>query len=103
MRKGPLLVAAAIVGLFFLSKHSEEQTGRLPDLRGITLHHAQSKARAAGFDRLAAHDAVGGRRTPLLTSNWRVCSQTPDAGIRYINDLVTLTVVKTDENCPSSR
>ncbi|KUN00822.1 hypothetical protein AQI95_33075 [Streptomyces yokosukanensis] len=103
MRKGPVLVVAAVVALLLLSRHARQQTAGLPDLRGMTLRGAQLAARSAGFRQIAAEGALGRHRVPLLSTNWTVCSQRPAPARHSLTTLVTVRVVKTDEACPRQR
>ncbi|MFE4368667.1 PASTA domain-containing protein [Streptomyces sp. NPDC056835] len=99
MRK--LLVAAVIiVALLALSNHSKNQRATLPDLHGLTLSHAQSRARAEGFNRIESSDATREDRAQLLAGNWKVCSQIPEPGVHPVTTPVEVTVVRTGEQCP---
>ncbi|MFE2042027.1 PASTA domain-containing protein [Streptomyces sp. NPDC059477] len=100
MRK--LLVTVVIIAaLVTLSNHGKSQRATLPDLRGLTLSHAQSRARAEGFNRLESKDATKEDRAQLLAGNWKVCTQTPAPGEHAVTTPVEVTVVKTDEGCPA--
>ncbi|MEV8408498.1 PASTA domain-containing protein [Streptomyces niveus] len=99
MRK--LLVTAVIIAaLVALSNHSRKQRSTLPDLTGLTLSHAQNRARAEGFNRLTSQDAGREDRPQLLAGNWKVCAQTPPPGDHSVTTPVEVSVVKTDETCP---
>ncbi|MFJ6573721.1 hypothetical protein ACIQNU_40620 [Streptomyces sp. NPDC091292] len=99
MRK--LLVAVVIIAaLLALSNHSKSQRGTLPDLRGLKLSLAQSKARAEGFNRIESQDATREDRSQLFGDNWKVCSQIPEPGDHSLTTLIAVTVVKTEERCP---
>ncbi|MFE4961972.1 hypothetical protein [Streptomyces sp. NPDC056660] len=102
MRKGPaLLTLAVVIALLALSQHARQQAAELPDLRGKTLRTAQLAAWEAGFRQLAAEDALGRHRVPVLGGNWTVCSQQPPPGRHSLTTPVTVRVVKTGEACPS--
>ncbi|WP_405797458.1 PASTA domain-containing protein [Streptomyces sp. NBC_01506] len=101
MRK--FLVAAVIIAaLVTLSNHTKKQQSTLPDLHGLTLSHAQSRARAEGFNRIESQDATSEDRAQLLGDNWKVCSQIPAPGSHSVTTLVSLTVVKSEERCPGN-
>lgn len=79
---------------------SGSDTAVLPDLVGKGLQSAQDQAQAAGFRRLASHDALGRGRTQAFDRNWKVCSQTPAPGTRPTNTKVDFGAVKLTEDCP---
>ncbi|MFG2370187.1 hypothetical protein ACGFY9_01745 [Streptomyces sp. NPDC048504] len=95
-----LVVAVIIAALLALSNHSKRQRATLPDLRGLTLSHAQDRARAQGFDRVESQDATPEDRAQLLACDWKVCSQIPGPGPHAVTTLVAVTVVKNGERCP---
>ncbi|MET9642833.1 PASTA domain-containing protein [Streptomyces syringium] len=76
-------------------------TAALPDLVGKGLQSAQDQAQAAGFRRLASHDALGRGRTQAFDRNWKVCSQTPAPGTRPTDTKVDFGAVKLTEDCPA--
>lgn len=75
-----LVVAVIIAALLALSNHSKRQRATLPDLRGLTLSHAQDRARAQGFDRVESQDATPEDRAQLLMR--RVEGVLADTGAR---------------------
>ena len=98
-----LVVVVIVAALLALSNHSKSQRATLPDLpdlRGLTLSHAQDRARAQGFNRIESQDATPEGRTQLLAGDWKVCSQIPGPGVHAVTALVAVTVVKSGERCP---
>jgi len=101
MRRGTAVLAVVIVvALVALSNQSRSRRGTLPDLRGLTLSHAQDRARAEGFHRVESQDATHEDRIPFLADNWKVCSQLPGPGTHIVTTLVAVTVVRSGEPCP---
>jgi hypothetical protein len=76
-------------------------SGVLPNLVGMQLDEARTKARTAGFSHVALHDATGGGRRVIRESNWMVCFQTPAAGSKDTGGTVDLGVVKRSDECPA--
>ncbi|MFI2432884.1 hypothetical protein [Streptomyces sp. NPDC018693] len=83
------------------AKNEDDDTARLPDMRGKGLQSAQDQAQAAGFYHLTSHDALGRGRMQVLDRNWKVCSQTPAAGDRPTDTKVDFGAVKLEEDCPA--
>ncbi|MCX5557927.1 PASTA domain-containing protein [Streptomyces sp. NBC_00038] len=83
------------------SSNSSTETAQLPDMDGKGLQSAQDQAQAAGFYRLTSHDALGRGRMQALDRNWKVCSQTPEAGEHPTNTKVDFATVKLEEDCPA--
>ncbi|MFE9664819.1 hypothetical protein [Streptomyces sp. NPDC005955] len=79
----------------------EEETAKLPDMKGKGLQSAQDQAREAGFDRLSSHDALGRGRLQAMDRNWKVCGQTPKPGTHATKTKVRFATVKLDEKCPA--
>ncbi|MFE7327868.1 hypothetical protein ACFU8W_23265 [Streptomyces sp. NPDC057565] len=100
MRKGPVLILAAIVALVWLSNYTKQQTSELPDLRHLTFHNVQTRAQAAGFNRITTQDALHRDRTPWIATTGTVCFQQPALGQYSITTQISLAVVKTDDTCP---
>lgn len=76
-------------------------TGRIPNVVGLDLQHAQDTLQAAGFYVLSSHDATGQRRNQVLDRNWQVCDQTPPGGTAASSDTaIDLGAVKDEESCP---
>ena len=75
-------------------------TRKLPNLVGKGLQVAQDRAQAAGFRKLASHDALGRKRVQVFDRDWKVCSQSPAAGSRAADTRVDFGVVKLSERCP---
>lgn len=76
-------------------------TFTMPNLVGKNLQGAQDKLQSLGSYVLRQDDATGASRFQVLDSNWKVCSQKPAAGKKVpMEDLVVLSAVKLDENCP---
>ncbi|MFC9733035.1 hypothetical protein ACFWGM_18755 [Streptomyces roseolus] len=89
-----LLVPLAVLALTACSS-------TLPDMAGRELQAAQDDAQEAGFDNLTSEDALGQGRAQVWDRNWVVCDQDPRPGEADPDELVTFTVVKTDEQCPA--
>lgn len=60
---------------------------------------AAARGSLPGSTSITATDAAGDRMI-ILESNWKICTQTPKAGVAYTGQPVTFTAVKTDETCP---
>ncbi|MFE7836874.1 PASTA domain-containing protein [Streptomyces sp. NPDC057474] len=71
--------------------------GKMPDFTGKSVN----TARAALDDStsITVEDASGDDRLVFVESNWKVCSQTPAAGIKLNGQAVALTAVKFEESC----
>lgn len=52
----------------------------VPDFVGMGLQSAQDKAQGAGLHGLTSHDALGRERMQAFDRNWKVRSQTMEAG-----------------------
>ncbi|MGP3635765.1 PASTA domain-containing protein [Streptomyces sp. 24-1644] len=76
-------------------------TSTLPDMAGRELQAAQDEAQEAGFSNLGSEDALGQGRAQVWDRNWVVCDQDPEPGEADPEQLVTFTVVKTEEQCPA--
>ena len=75
----------------------------LPNFVGQAGDEAVDSLEQLGFTNVATADKSAEDRTPLLLSNWLVCSQSPAEGTKSALDSeVTLTLVKTDESCDAS-
>src|SRR3954447_22498631 len=74
---------------------------RLPDLVGMSLAHAETAARTAGFPTLTPRDLLQSR-IQMAASNWQVCTQSPAAGAADRNAAVVVGVVRTEELCPGA-
>ncbi|GAB2863345.1 hypothetical protein GCM10027074_33250 [Streptomyces deserti] len=88
------------------SAGSENDTGKaetaaLPDMTGKGLQSAQDQAQAAGFYALSSHDASGRGRMQAFDRNWKVCSQSPEAGEHSTDTTVDFATVKLEETCPA--
>ncbi|MEV6652702.1 hypothetical protein [Streptomyces sp. NPDC051219] len=70
-------------------------------MAGRELQAAQDEAQEAGFTNLRSEDALGQGRAQVWDRNWVVCDQDPKPGEADPDELVTFTVVKTDEQCPA--
>ena len=73
----------------------------LPDMAGKGLQSAQDQAQEAGFYRLTSHDALNRGRMQAFDRNWKVCSQTPQAGEHSTDTKVDFATVKLEEDCPA--
>lgn len=72
----------------------------LPNLVGQAGDEAVDALEQLGFTNISTEDKSSEDRTPLLLSNWLVCSQSPAEGEEPALDAeITLTVVKSDESC----
>jgi hypothetical protein len=77
------------------------ETFIMPDLVGQDLQLAQDRLQALGSYNLDQEDALGLGRIQVIDSDWKVCSQTPDAGTQFPKDKrVTLFAAKDEEDCP---
>ena len=75
----------------------------LPNLVGQAGNEAVDSLEQLGFTNISTVDKSTEGRTPLLLSNWLVCSQSPAEGEEPdIDAEITLTVVKSDESCNSN-
>ncbi|MFJ6659695.1 hypothetical protein ACIQNG_25580 [Streptomyces sp. NPDC091377] len=81
-------------------KGEKGERGTLPDMTGKGLQSAQDDAQEAGFYSLTSHDALGRDRMQALDRNWKVCSQTPEAGEHSTDTEVDFGTVKLEEECP---
>lgn len=75
------------------------ETATLPDMAGKGLQAAQDEAQGAGFFLLTSEDATGAGRMQAFDRNWKVCSQTPEAGKHPVETEVEFSTVKIDEEC----
>jgi predicted small secreted protein len=77
-----------------------------PAKTGKTMPNFVGKGLSAARDSLpsdasiTSKDASGQGRIIILESDWKICGQTPKAGVAYSGQPVTFTAVKTDETCP---
>lgn len=76
------------------------ESASLPDMTGKGLQSAQDQAQEAGFYSLTSHDALGRGRMQAFDRNWKVCSQTPEAGEHSTDTKVDFATVKLEEDCP---
>lgn len=91
-----LLVAASLSGC------STGPGWQMPDVVGVDLQAAQDTVQVlTGFQvPVTTHDRTGAARTQVLDVEWRVCSQTPDAGTDISpGSMVDLGVVRWEEDC----
>jgi len=80
-----------------------EAAKAVPELVGMGLQSAQDAAQAAGFYNLTSHDSAGRGRMQILDRDWKVCSQTPDAGASEATSVaIDLGAVKLAETCPAT-
>lgn len=77
------------------------ETAALPDMTGKGLQSAQDQAQEAGFYSLSSHDALGRGRNQAFDRNWKVCSQTPEAGEHPTDTEIDFATVKLEETCPA--
>ncbi|MGY5106908.1 hypothetical protein [Streptomyces sp. 900105245] len=69
---------------------------------GMGLQSAQDKAQSEGFRVLTSHDALGRSRVQAFDRNWKVCSQSVEAGTKVATTtMLDFGAVKTDESCPA--
>ncbi|MET9395361.1 hypothetical protein ABZY20_33935 [Streptomyces sp. NPDC006624] len=80
---------------------AKAESASLPDMAGKGLQSAQDQAQEAGFSRLTSHDALGRGRMQAFDRNWKVCSQTPKAGVHSTDTKVDFATVKLEEDCPA--
>lgn len=73
----------------------------LADFTSKSLAYARDTASLAGL-KVTAHDASGRGRTPVVYSDWQVCSQSPAAGTYPADTSVDFAAVKTNETCPAT-
>ncbi|MEV2249392.1 PASTA domain-containing protein [Streptomyces sp. NPDC050147] len=78
---------------------ADAETATLPDMSGKGLQAAQDEAQGAGFFLLTSEDATGAGRMQAFDRNWKVCSQTPEAGKHPVETKVEFSTVKIDEEC----
>ena len=77
----------------------------MPDFVGASLQDAQNAVQRLGIFFSVSHDLLGSR-SQALDSNWKVCSQTPTAGMRVAGEASEFEgsfdfgVVKFSETCP---
>ncbi len=82
-----------------------QDKGNAPTPAKETMPNLKGKSAAAAFAFLGLdasitwHDGTGADRAIVLPTNWKVCSQKPEAGAKYNGVPVTLTVVKVSEDC----
>ncbi|MFD9003274.1 hypothetical protein ACFV0T_20240 [Streptomyces sp. NPDC059582] len=73
----------------------------VPDFVGMGLQSAQDTAQEQGFYALTSHDALGRDRNQILDRDWKVCSQSVQAGTSSAVDTeLDFGAVKLDETCP---
>jgi hypothetical protein len=84
------------------SGSSSAAPDRLPDGVGKGLKYAVDAAASAGFSTYSTHDASGRMRAQVLYTDWKVCFQTPPAGLHPSSTKVDFGVVKLAESCPAS-
>jgi hypothetical protein len=78
-------------------------TEEVPNLVGKGLQAAQDAAQASGFYNLASHDALGQTRHQILDRDWKVCSQSPAAGMKAATGTkLDFGAVKLAEACPKA-
>ncbi|WP_020135062.1 PASTA domain-containing protein [Streptomyces sp. 351MFTsu5.1] len=78
------------------------ETKTVPNFVGKGLQSAQDEAQAAGFYNLDSHDASGRDRNQILDRDWKVCTQTPTAGVKAdASAKLDFGTVKLDETCPA--
>lgn len=66
------------------------------------LQSAQDKAQSEGFRVLTSHDSLGRSRVQAFDRNWKVCSQSVEAGTKVATTtMLDFGAVKTDESCPA--
>ncbi|MFB7930436.1 MULTISPECIES: PASTA domain-containing protein [Streptomyces] len=80
---------------------TKAEMASLPDMTGKGLQSAQDQAQDAGFYTLTSHDALGRDRMQAFDRNWKVCSQTPQAGEHPTDTKVDFATVKLEEDCPA--
>ncbi|ANB04218.1 hypothetical protein SAM40697_0255 [Streptomyces ambofaciens] len=82
------------------SKDDEKAT--VPNFVGMGLQSAQDKAQEVGFSELTSHDALGRDRMQAFDRNWKVCSQSVEAGTSTSTDAdLDFGAVKLEEGCPA--
>ncbi|MFJ8924260.1 PASTA domain-containing protein [Streptomyces sp. NPDC102415] len=70
---------------------------------GMGLQSAQDKAQAEGFSLLKSHDSAGRDRLQALDRNWKVCSQSVEAGRTVPTETeLDFGAVKLEETCPAA-
>ncbi|MEU5381024.1 MULTISPECIES: hypothetical protein [unclassified Streptomyces] len=72
--------------------------GTMPNFNGNSVKAARG-ALDSGTS-ITVNDASGDSRFILVESNWKVCTQTPAAGVKLNGQPVTLGAVKFEETCP---
>ncbi len=80
------------------STEQQDAGGKMPDLAGKSVKVARQALDSSTS--LEVKDASGQGRNILVESNWKVCSQDPQAGAALTGQPVTLTAVKFEESCP---
>lgn len=70
----------------------------MPDLTGKSLNVAVASLPSSTS--ITAKDISGRHRLVIIQSNWKVCSQNPEAGAQFNGQPVTFGVVKFGEPCP---
>ena len=75
----------------------------MPDLVGQNLQYAQDTIQSVSGNPIffsVSHD-LAGRRSQLMDSNWKVCTQNVPAGSTFSdNSTIDFGVVKLNESCP---
>lgn len=74
----------------------------LPDGVGKGLKYAVDAVRTAGFAQFSTHDASGRMRAQVIYTDWKVCFQTPGAGLHPTPARIDFGVVKLNESCPAT-
>lgn len=80
------------------STEQQEAAGKMPNLAGKSVKVARQALDSSTS--LEVKDASGQDRNVIVESNWKVCSQDPQAGAALTGQPVTLTAVKFEESCP---
>jgi hypothetical protein len=80
----------------------DDEKATVPNFVGMGLQSAQDTAQEVGFYGLTSHDALGRDRMQAFDRNWKVCSQSVEAGTSTSTGTnLDFGAVKLEEGCPA--
>jgi hypothetical protein len=73
----------------------------LPSFTSQGLAYAKEQAKESGFENTTSHDATSRQRKQVFDKEWKVCFQSPGAGVVIATTVPDFAVVKINEQCPT--
>ncbi|MEU8888002.1 hypothetical protein [Streptomyces sp. NPDC048442] len=92
------VAAPQVMAVQAMAGPAADEPDPLPQFAGRNLFHVYSTVSAETA--LDIQDLSGDHRKVLWPPNWKVCTQSPKAGVKLRGGTLRLGVVKTGEKCP---